>query len=229
MADSRRSGMDEMMAYFRELEDPRSEINLKHPLPSVIVIALIAVLAGASGPTAIARRAEIKEGLLVSVLPLPNGIPGKDVFRRVLMALQPEAFQACLAAWVRDLRHEAEAATGVDRPTLAVDGKTLRRSHDRKNGLGPLHSVSIWASEYGLSLGQVACEEKSNGIAASPELLRLVDVSGAVVTIDAMGCQKDIFGAKGDYLLGLKRNQPTLHKAVVDHVLARWEAGFAGD
>jgi predicted transposase YbfD/YdcC len=233
MADSRRSGLGEVVAYFQELEDPRSEINRKHPLSSVVVIALIAVLAGASGPTAIAQWAALKEQLLASVLPLPHGVPCKDVFRRVLMALRPEAFQACFAAWVRSLRDEAAAQTGVERPTLAVDGKTLRRSHDRRNGLGALHAVTVWASEYGLSLGQVACAEKSNEITAIPELLKLVDVSGAVVTIDAMGCQKEIaeavVAAKGDYVLALKGNQGTLHQAVVDHLMSRWDADFAGD
>jgi predicted transposase YbfD/YdcC len=233
MADARRFGLDEVVAYFQELEDPRSEINRKHPLASVVVIALIAVLAGASGPTAIAQWAAIKEELLTSVLPLPHGVPCKDVFRRVLMALRPEAFQACFAAWVRSLRDEAAAETGVERPTLAIDGKTLRRSHDRKNGLGALHSVTVWASEYGLSLGQVACAEKSNEITAIPELLKLVDVSGGVVTIDAMGCQKEIAGAvvaaKGDYVLALKDNQPTLRQALIDHLMSRWEADFAGD
>lgn len=233
MVGSRRSGLDEVVAYFEELEDPRSEVNRKHPLASVVVIALIAVLAGASGPTAIAQWAAIKEELLASVLPLPHGVPCKDVFRRVLMALRPEAFQACFAAWVRSLRQEAAAETGVERPTLAIDGKTLRRSHDRKNGLGALHSVTVWASEYGLSLGQVACAEKSNEITAIPELLKLVDVAGGVVTIDAMGCQKEIAGAiiaaKGDYVLALKGNQGTLHRAVVDHLTTRWGADFAGD
>lgn len=233
MAHARRFGLDEVVAHFQELEDPRSEINRKHPLASVVVIALIAVLAGASGPTAIAQWAAIKEELLASVLPLPYGVPCKDVFRRVLMALRPEAFQACFAAWLRSLRDEAAAATGVERPTLAVDGKTLRRSHDRKGGLGALHSVTVWASEYGLSLGQVACDEKSNEITAIPELLKLVDVAGGVVTIDAMGCQKEIAGAvvaaKGDYVLALKGNQGTLHQAVIDHVLKRWEDDFAGD
>jgi predicted transposase YbfD/YdcC len=149
------------------------------------------------------------------------------------MALRPEAFQACFAAWVRSLRDEAAAQTGVERPTLAIDGKTLRRSHDRKNGLGALHSVTVWASEFGLTLGQVACDEKSNEITAIPELLKLVDVSGAVVTIDAMGCQKEIAGAvvaaEGDYVLALKGNQGTLHQAVVDHILERWGEDFAGD
>ena len=233
MADSRRIGLDEVLAYFQELEDPRSSINLRHPLASVVVVALIAVLAGASGPTAIAQWAAIKEEVLASVLPLPHGVLCKDVFRRVLMALRPEAFQACFAAWLRALRDEAMAATGVERPTLAVDGKTLRRSHDRKDGLGALHAVSVWASEYGLSLGQVACDAKSNEITAIPELLKLVDVSGSIVTIDAMGCQKEIAGAivaaKGDYVLALKGNQGALHQAVVDHVLERWDDDFAGE
>src|SRR3954454_6070400 len=117
MAGSRRFGLDEVVAHFQELEDPRSEINRKHPLASVVVIALIAVLAGASGPTMIAEWAAIKEELLASVLPLPYGVPCKDVFRRVLMALRPEAFQVFFAAWVRSLRHEATAETGVERPT----------------------------------------------------------------------------------------------------------------
>lgn len=233
MASARRFGLDEVVAYFEELEDPRSEINRKHPLASVVVIALIAVLAGSSGPTAIAQWAALKKGLLASVLALPHGVPSKDVFRRVLMALRPEAFQACFAAWVRSLRDEAMAETGVERPTLAVDGKTLRRSHDRRNGLGALHAVTAWVSEYGLSLGQVACDEKSNEITAIPELLKLVDVAGGVVTIDAIGCQKEIAAAvvvaKGDYVLALKENQPTLHQAVVDHVLTRWEVDFADD
>ena len=233
MAGSRRFGLDEVVAYFQELEDPRSEIYRKHPLCSVVVIALIAVLAGASGPTAIAQWAALKEDLLASVLPLPHGVPCKDVFRRVLMALRPEAFRACFAAWVRSLRDEAAAETGVERPTLAIDGKTLRRIHDRKDGLGALHSVTVWASEYGLSLGQVACAEESNEITAIPELLKLVDVSGGAVTIDAMGCQKEIAGAvvaaKGDYVLALKGNQGTLHQAVIDHVLKRWDMDFTGD
>jgi predicted transposase YbfD/YdcC len=232
MVGSRRSGLDEVVAHFQELEDPRSEINRKHPLASVVVIALIAVLAGASGPTAIAQWAAIKQEILSSVLPLPHGAPCKDVFRRVLMTLRPEAFQACFVAWLRSLRQEAAAQTGVERPKLAIDGKSLRRSHDRNNGLGALHAVTVWASEYGLSLGQVACGEKSNEITAIPELLRLVDVAGGVVTIDAMGCQKEIAGAvitaKADYVLALKGNQGTLHQAVVDHLTSRWETDFAG-
>ena len=187
----RRISLDEVVLHFAELEDPRSDVNLQHPLVSVVVIAVMAVLAGAGGPTAIARWAAFKEEFLLKALDLPNGVPRKDVFRRVLMALKPGAFQACFVNWLKSLR-AAAAATGVEQPILAVDGKTLRRSHDRKNGLGALHSVSVWASEFGLSLGQVACAEKSNEITAIPELLRLVDIKGAIITIDAMGTQKAI-------------------------------------
>jgi predicted transposase YbfD/YdcC len=222
MADLQRVSLDEVIVHFQELEDPRSTINRRHPLVSVVVIALLAVLAGAGGPTAIARWAALKEEFLLQVLDLPNGIPRKDVFRRVLRALKPAAFQACFAGWLQSLRIEAAAETGVEQPVLAVDGKTSRRSHDRKKELGALHSVSVWASEYGLSLGQVACDEKSNEITAIPELLRLVDIKGAIVTIDAMGTQKAIAGQiiKGgaDYVLALKGNQGTLHQAVIDSI-----------
>ena len=231
MADIARLGLDEVVRHFEGLEDPRSSINRQHPLASVVVIALMAVLAGASGPTAIAEWAELKRAVLLGALDLPNGIPRKDVFRRVLMALQPGAFQACFAGWLRSLRASAEAATGVQQPVLAVDGKTARRSHDRKNGLGALHSVSVWASEYGLSLGQVACEEKSNEITAIPALLRLVDLKGAIITIDAMGTQKaiaaQIIEGEADYVLALKGNQETLHQAVIDYILDQWEDDFA--
>ncbi len=156
------------------------------------------------------------------MLELPNGVPRKDVFRRVLMMLKPAAFQACFASWLQSLRTAAIAATGVEQPILAVDGKTVRRSHDHKNGLGALHSVTVWASEFGLSLGQVACDEKSNEITAIPELLRLVDIKGAIITIDAMGTQKaiaaEIIKGKADFVLALKGNQETLHQAVIDYI-----------
>ena len=231
MADARQIGLDEVIRHFEELEDPRSEINLRHPLLSVVVIALLAVLAGAGGPTAIAQWAVLKQEFLFQVLDLPNGIPSKDVFRRVLMALKPAAFQACFANWLQSLRTAATAATGVEQPILAVDGKTARRSHDRTNGLGALHSVSVWASEFGLSLGQVACAEKSNEITAIPELLRLVDIQGAIITIDAMGTQKaiaaQIIEGKADYVLALKRNQETLHQAVIDYIDEQLEGDLA--
>jgi predicted transposase YbfD/YdcC len=231
MPSIQRSSVDEIVRHFEALEDPRSTVNLQHPLVSVVVIALMAVLAGANGPTAIAKWAVLKEEFLVKALNLPRGIPRKDVFRRVLMALKPAVFQACFANWLGSLRDAAATATGVTQPVLAVDGKTARRSHDRKNGLGALHSVSVWASDFGLSLGQVACAEKSNEITAIPELLRLVDIKGAIITIDAMGTQKaiaeQIIAGEADYVLALKGNQETLHQAVIDHILEQWEDDFA--
>jgi predicted transposase YbfD/YdcC len=232
MADHQHFSLDEVVLHFAELEDPRSTINRQHPLISVVVIAMMGVLAGASGPTAIAKWAALKEEFLLNALDLPNGIPRKDVFRRVLMALRPSAFQACFVNWLNSMRAAAAAATGVEQPVLAVDGKTARRSHDRKNGLGAMHSVSVWASEFGLSLGQVACAEKSNEITAIPELLRLVDIKGAIVTIDAMGTQKaiaaQIINGEADYVLALKGNQGTLHEAIIEHIDERLDGDLAG-
>ena len=232
MAKVQRVGLDEVIGYFDTLEDPREAVKGKHPLVSVVVIALMAVLAGAGGPTAIARWAALKEEFLKAVLALPNGVPRKDVFRRVLSLLRPEAFQACFARWLQALRERAAEATGVSQPILAVDGKTARRSHDRSKGLGALHCVSAWASDFGLSLGQVACEEKSNEITAIPELLRLVDIKGAIITIDAMGAQKaiaeQIVDGGADYVLTLKGNQETLHQAVIDYVDQHLDNDFAG-
>jgi predicted transposase YbfD/YdcC len=231
MVDSQRIGLDEVVRHFEKLDDPRSSVNLQHPLISVVVIALMAVLAGAGGPTAIAKWAALKKEFLLGALDLPNGIPRKDVFRRVLMTLKPGAFQACFANWLQSLRAAAAEATGVTQPVLAVDGKTARRSHDRKNGLGALHSVSVWASDFGLSLGQVACAEKSNEITAIPELFRLVDIKGAIITIDAMGTQKaiaeQIIEGEADFVLALKGNQETLHQAVIDSINEEWETDFA--
>jgi predicted transposase YbfD/YdcC len=229
---SERTKLDEIVASFSTLEDPRSHINRRHPLPSILVIAVLAVLAGAAGPTAIARWAKLKEDLLTGILDLPNGIPGKDVFRRVLMALKPAAFEAAFNAWIARLRDEAIAETGVERPIISFDGKTARRSHDANNELGPLHVVTAWAGEYGLALGQQVCEEKSNEITAIPELLRKVDVRGGIVTIDAMGTQKaiaeEVINGKADYVLALKGNQESMHRAVIEHIDERLEGDLAG-
>jgi predicted transposase YbfD/YdcC len=230
MVGTMRVQLDEILGYFDELEDPRSSVNQEHPLVSVIVIAIMGVLAGAGGPTAIARWAKYKEEFLVKLLPLPNRVPRKDVFRRVLSLLKPAAFQACFVSWLTALRAKAAAATGIEQPVLAVDGKTLRRSHDRVKELGALHSVSVWASEFGLSLGQVACAEKSNEITAIPELLRLVDIKGAIITIDALGTQKaiaaQIIDSGADFLLALKGNQETLHQEVIDYIDKQSKDGF---
>ncbi len=196
-----------------------------------MTIAVMAVLAGADGPTAIARWAKLKREFLQRALPLPHGIPSKDVFARVLAALHPAAFQAGFGAWLESLRAQAEERSDVARPVLPIDGKSARRTHDRKNGLGALHSVSVWAADYGLSLGQVACAEKSNEITAIPELLKLVDTRGAIITIDAMGTQtaiaEQIVQGGADYVLALKGNQETLHDGVIEYLDRQIEADFA--
>jgi predicted transposase YbfD/YdcC len=201
-------------------------------LVSVVVLALMGVLAGSGGPTAIAAWAELNKDRLVGVLDLPHGIPRKDVFRRVLSALKPAAFQACFVNWLQALRSRAAVASGITQPVFAIDGKTLRRSHDRATGLGALHSVSLWATDFGLTLGQVATDEKSNEITAIPELLRLVDVRGAIITIDAMGTQtaiaSEIVGGGADFVLALKGNQEKLHNAVVTYVTEQMQTGFTG-
>ncbi len=224
-------GLDEIACYFDELEDPRSTINQRHPFVSVVVMSIMGVLAGASGPTGIAEWAQSKKEFLLKTLDLPNGLPRKDVFRRVLCLLNPAAFQACFVEWLGSLRDAVAAATGITQPILPVDGKTLRRSHDHSAGLNALHLVSIWASEFGLSLGQVACAEKSNEITAIPELLKLVDIQGAIITIDAMGTQKAIaeviIERQADYVLALKGNQGTLHDAVIDHLDRHEENDYA--
>ena len=130
MAQVHRSGLDEVVAHFTELQDPRSPIHRQHPLVSVVVIALMAVLAGAGGPTAIARWAELKKEWLLPLLPLPAGIPRKDVFRRVLMLLNPAAFQACFFNWLQVLRAKRARESGIEQPVFAVDCKTeIGRAH----------------------------------------------------------------------------------------------------
>lgn len=236
MAAIKRISIEDIVDYFDELEDPRSSINVKHPLVSVVVLAMMGVLAGANGPTAIAKWAKLKEEFLLQALPLPHGVPCKDVFRSVLSLLKPEAFQKCFAAWLSSLRDSAEAKAAeegkpIKKPIFAIDGKTSRRSHDRGKGLGALHTVSVWASDFGLSMGQVACAEKSNEITAIPELLRLVDIKGTIITIDAMGTQKaiaaQIVDGEADFVLALKGNQETLHQEVIDHIEEQAQNDFA--
>jgi predicted transposase YbfD/YdcC len=202
-----------LLRFFDDLPDPRSNVNRLHRLGDVIVIAICAVIANADGPTAIAQWAQLNEAWLRRYLALPGGIPGKDTFRRVLGLLPPAAFQQCFQRWLQTLQTAADEESENPRH-IAIDGKTLRRSHDRQHGLGPLHLVSAWASDVGITLGQVATEEKSNEITAIPQLLELIDVEDAIVTIDAAGCQKTIAAkivqGKGDYVLALKGNQEKL-------------------
>ena len=208
--------LSSIVKHFESLDDPRHDRNRRHLLVDVMTISVCAVIVGCSGPTAIVRWAKAKKDWLHEVLELPNGIPSRDCIRRVLSTLTPEAFQSCFQSWIASLVGEDEHAQRI----IAVDGKTLRRSHDHSDGLGPLHLVSAWASEHGLALGQVATEEKSNEITAIPELIDRIDVKGAIVTIDAMGCQKDIakkiVEGQGDYVLAVKDNQPKLYGAIKD-------------
>ena len=202
-----------IIRFFDDLPDPRSKVNRLHRLGDVIVIAICAIVATADGPTAIAKWANLNAFWLRRHLALPNGIPGKDTFRRVLGLLPPAAFQQCFQQWLQTLQVSPDEESESQKH-IAIDGKTLRRSHDRKHGLGPMHIVSAWASDYGISLGQVATEEKSNEITAIPQLLDLIDVEDAIVTIDAAGCQKaiaaKIVDGKGDYVLSLKGNHEKL-------------------
>jgi predicted transposase YbfD/YdcC len=202
-----------LLRFFDDLPDPRSNVNRLHRLGDVIVMAICAVLANAEGPTAMAQWAHLNEVWLRNYLALPGGIPGKDTFRRVLGLLPPAAFQQCFQRWLQTLQTSAEE-DGENKKHIAIDGKTLRRSHDRRHGLGPLHLVSAWASDGGITLGQVATEEKSNEITAIPQLLELIDVEDAIVTLDAAGCQKaiaaQIVQGQGDYVLALKGNQGKL-------------------
>jgi predicted transposase YbfD/YdcC len=208
--------LSSMVKHFESLPDPRHERNRRHLLVEVIVMAICGVIVGCSGPTAIARWARAKKDWLQEVLILPQGLPSRDCIRRVLTALKPEAFQTCFQSWIASLV-SAEDDRGSP---IAIDGKTLRRSHDSNNGLGPLHLVSAWVSGRGLALGQIATEEKSNEIRVIPALIDQIDVQGAVVTIDAMGCQKDIarkiVNAQGDYVLAVKDNQPKLYEAIAE-------------
>jgi len=194
--------------YFARLCDPRRNHLKRHLLIDIIVIALCGVISGADDWQQIVTFAHQRRSWLETFLGLPNGIPSHDTLERVFDRLDPQAFQACFRGWV-----EALAQTlGVRH--IAIDGKTLRHSGNTRKGWKPLHIVSAWATQCHLSLGQVAVDEKSNEITAIPRLLELLDVHGALVTIDAMGCQKEIaakiIAGGGDYVLSVKENQPHL-------------------
>lgn len=213
-----------IVRHFEEMDDPRSPINRLHLLVDVIVISILGVVAGADGPLAIAKWADAQEHWLKRYLRLPNGVPSRDTIRRVLQSLKPSAFQQCFAAWLTSL-YEEQAVAEKDQQEeplrqIALDGKCLRRSHARGRGLGAMYLVSAWATDRGIALGQLAVEEKSNEITAIPQLLDQLDLTGAVVTIDAAGCQRniadEIIAGGGDFVLALKGNQETLYRDVTD-------------
>jgi predicted transposase YbfD/YdcC len=201
-----------IVEHFEELVDPRIERQKQHKLLDIIVIAICAVLCGANDWVAVETFGKAKEGWFRRFLALPNGIPSHDTFGRVFALLSPGQFQECFVSWIQAV---VQVVAGQ---FVAIDGKTLRRSYDRRSAKAAIHMVSAWAAQNRVVLGQLKTAEKSNEITAIPELLRVLDVSGCLVTIDAMGCQRaiaqQIVEQGGEYVLALKRNQGTLYEAV---------------
>lgn len=201
-----------VFAPFEELTDPRIERTRAHDLFELVVVALCGTIAAGDAWTDIERFGNERLDWLRTFLKLDNGIPSHDTFGRVFAMLDPAQLVACVAQWLKDIGHELGQH-------IAIDGKTLRGSADAATGRNPLHLVSAWASEARLTLGQVAVDAKSNEITAIPLLLELLDLQGATVTIDAMGCQKEIARTirdrKADYLLALKGNHEHLFEQVV--------------
>jgi predicted transposase YbfD/YdcC len=205
-----------IVQYFEDMPDPRAGPNAVHKLIDIMVIAVCAVIAGCEVCTQMAEYGRRKESWLRQFLELPRGIPSHDTFSRVLALLDAKKFQECFMRWAAAL-HKATGGKIV-----AIDGKTVRRSFDNANGRGPIHLVSAWCSQNHLSLGQLAVDEKTNEITAIPELLELLEIPGAIVTIDAAGCQRAIVTQirkqKADYVLALKKNQNTLYEDVAAHL-----------
>ena len=220
-----------ILHYFDGLEDPRCDVNRLHLLGEVIVLSICGVLANADGPTAISKWAKLNEATLKQYLTLPNGIPGKDTFRRVLTLLTPRDFQDCFKQWIDSLLTLANKQKEGANKQIAIDGKFMRRSHDKKKGLGALVIVSAWASDQGVTLGQIATEEKSNEITAIPKLLENIDFQDSIISIDAAGCQKNIaeqiIQGEADYVLALKGNHQKLYDAVHDFFNYHLENDFA--
>ncbi len=222
MARSRLS----LQQHIRRLKDPRLNRRKRHLLLDILTIAVCAVLAGGNAWPDIETSGHRRHDWLRRFLELPNGIPSHDTFERVFDRLQPQALQSALLGWL----HEIGAVLGVRH--IAIDGKTLRHSGGGSSPLRQLHLVSAWATEANLTLGQVATEEKSNEITAIPRLLELLDVQGALVSIDAMGCQKEIaariVAGGGDYLLTVKENQEHLHADIEDCFIKAYDNDCQG-
>ncbi len=207
------ASMNTLQSIFEAIEDPRVDRTKQHQLLDIIILAILGVLCGAEGWVEIESFGKTKEAWLKTFLDLPNGIPSHDTFGRVFARIDPKQFEECFLNWVRSLN---EKIAGV----VALDGKTLRRSHDAANGKKALHMVSAWAAENRLVLAQVAVDEKSNEITAIPEVLKLLALQGCIVTIDAIGTQRaiaaQIIEQNGDYALALKENQGNLYENVKD-------------
>jgi predicted transposase YbfD/YdcC len=207
--------------HFADLTDPRIDRSRLHELLDIVAIAICAVVAGADSWDDIEDFGNAKIDWLGTFLDLPNGIPSHDTFRRLFERLDPAEFQKGFLGWIEAL-HEA-----TERQVIAIDGKSLRRSFDRAKGKSALHLVHAWATANHLLLGQVAVDQKSNEITAIPVLLKMLSISGAIVTIDAMGCQKEIArtirGREADYILALKAN----HERLFEQVVAFWDRACA--
>lgn len=201
-----------LLIYFAELEDPRIERSKEHLLLDIVAIAICAVICGAEGWVDIEAYGEAKHHWLAQFLALPNGIPSHDTFARVFARLDPQQLQQCFLNWISAI---SKLTSGE---VVAIDGKQLRHSYDRGANKGAIHMVSAWASSNRLVLGQRQVDEKSNEITAIPELLRVLELTGCIVTIDAMGTQKGIAAAiidkNADYVLALKGNQANLFEEV---------------
>src|SRR3954464_5907178 len=210
-----RGMIENLTVCFDDLVDPRVTRRCDHRLIDILIIAVSAVIACAESWEDIALYGRSKQAWLKTFLALPNGIPSHDTFRRVFMLIDPDAFEGCFTRWAQSLTRK------VEREVVAIDGKTVRRSGSRRHDHGPLHLISAWASDQELVLGQREVDGKSNEITAIPELLDILHLEGAIVTRDAMGCQKDIAArirAKGgDYLLALKANHGRAFEAVRGH------------
>ena len=210
--------------HFASLTDPRRR-KVTYPIINIVAIALCAVIAGADDFVTIAAWGRQKRAWLARFLDMTSGIPSHDRFNAVFKAIKPNEFERCLLSWITSL-HEVTAGQVV-----AIDGKTLRQSFDKADAKSAIHMVSAWATANHISLGQVVVDQKSNEITVIPKRLELLDVSGCLVTIDAMGCQAEIAGqiieGKADYVLAAKANQPTLHGGIVEYFLDHMEDDFA--
>lgn len=205
---------DSILEYFARIPDPRKARRRAHPLENILVIALLAVLCGADSFVAMELFGKAKRDLLKTILDLKAGIPSHDTFGRVFAALRPEALGEAFRQWTESL------VTSTRGEVIAIDGKTLRRSFRDANDKAFVHMVSAWATHNEVVLGQLKTEDKSNEITAIPKLLELLHLRSAVVTIDAMGCQKEIakkiVEGGADYMLAVKENQPTLHSELIE-------------
>lgn len=203
-----------LLSHFSNIEDPRlgTHRNFRHELTDIFIISVLATICGADSWTEIAAFGRYKEEWLKTFLTLPSGIPSHDTFGRIFALLDPSVFEDAFARWIASLNIDLE------KEIIAIDGKTLRGSGNKRQGDSPIHMVSAWAAKKRVMLAHVKTAEKSNEITAIPKVLKMLDIKGATVTIDAMGCQtaiaKQIVSQGGDYVLSLKENQPTLYHDV---------------